>query len=88
MSFAFITPRPGQPGCPEWTHNEDGTPIRTIVEAALDDVCPVDTPAYTNTVIAVRSLEQWQETMAEAVDGHLEFHRRQLEAFDKAPLVG
>ena len=51
MSFAFEVIDQ------EWLDNEDGTETRTIKEVRLFEVSPVTFPAYTDTTVALRSLE-------------------------------
>jgi HK97 family phage prohead protease len=38
----------------------DGNPHRTLIEAKLYDVGPVTFPAYPDTSLAMRSLQEWQ----------------------------
>jgi HK97 family phage prohead protease len=45
----------------------DGKNIRTLVKAELFDVSPVTFPAYPQTEVAVRSLEEWQESQRTGV---------------------
>lgn len=53
MSFAFRTVK-------EEIEDKDGVVTRTLVDADLFDVSPVTYPAYPQTSVAVRSLEQWR----------------------------
>ncbi|MDP6709416.1 MAG: HK97 family phage prohead protease [Alphaproteobacteria bacterium] len=74
MSFGFRTIKD------EWTRGEPGEPsIRTLLEVELFDVSPVTFPAYPQTDVAVRSLETWRASDADAGEGHERF-RRLLEA--------
>lgn len=41
----------------DWTVNDDGFPIRTLISGRLYDVAPVNTPAYDDTSVAVRALD-------------------------------
>lgn len=82
MSFAFTVRKQ------EWYEPDEGDVIRTLIEVDLHDVSVVTYPAYVDTSVAVRSLNQWRETTDEAIAVELEYQRRRLEAFDKAPLVG
>lgn len=50
-SFAFVAHED------DWTTNESGFPIRTLVSGRLYDVAPVNTPAYDDTSVAVRALD-------------------------------
>lgn len=57
MSFAFRVAKGGD----VW-EERDGTTVRTITKVAeLFDVSPVTYPAYADTSVAVRSMEQWKE---------------------------
>lgn len=57
MSFAFMLPVEGGD---EWEETDEGL-IRTIVRfEELFDVSPVTYPAYPDTDVAVRRLEQWR----------------------------
>jgi HK97 family phage prohead protease len=49
-SFAFI------PFEDDWTMNDQGFPERMLVSGRLMDVAPVNTPAYEDTTVALRSL--------------------------------
>ncbi len=50
MSFGFRIKRD------DWTTTGDGTPLRVLKQVELLDVSPVTWPAYTNTVVATRSV--------------------------------
>ncbi|KPK71867.1 MAG: hypothetical protein AMJ84_05435 [Acidithiobacillales bacterium SM23_46] len=54
-SFGFITLSD------EWK-TEDGEEVRTIGKVKLVDVSPCTFPAYPDTSVAMRSLEQWRQT--------------------------
>lgn len=54
MSFGFRTI------VDEWEEKKNES-IRTLKEVELVDVSPVTYPAYTDTTIALRSLEEWRE---------------------------
>lgn len=41
----------------DWTTNEAGLPIRTLVSGRLYDVAPVNTPAYDDTSVGVRAFD-------------------------------
>ena len=49
-SFAFI------PFEDDWTTSDQGFPLRTLVTGKLMDVAPVNTPAYEDTSVGLRSL--------------------------------
>ncbi len=49
-SFAFIAFED------EWTTSDQGFPLRTLVSGRLMDVAPVNTPAYEDTSVGLRSL--------------------------------
>ena len=56
-SFSFITLED------DWLYNEDGTVQRTIIKVGqLFDVGPVTYPAYPDTSVAVRSLDEHRKT--------------------------
>ncbi|KKM89315.1 hypothetical protein LCGC14_1249890 [marine sediment metagenome] len=76
----------------EWSTESDGTKIRTLKKLTLQEVSPgVTFPAYPQTDIALRSLEQWQKHIEEeksgqraAVDIHFEARKRRLHLMDLA----
>lgn len=41
----------------DWSTNESGFPIRTLISGRLYDVAPVNTPAYDDTSVGVRALD-------------------------------
>jgi HK97 family phage prohead protease len=49
-SFAFIGYED------DWTTNDQGFPLRTLLSGRLMDVAPVNTPAYEDTTVGLRSL--------------------------------
>lgn len=51
-SFAFVAFED------EWTTSDQGFPLRTLVTGQLKDVAPVNTPAYEDTSVGLRSLAQ------------------------------
>ena len=61
MSFAFTLPNPKTDQ--KWTRGEGGD-LREIYRANLHDVSVVTDPAYTDTSVGVRSLNQWLATQA------------------------
>lgn len=69
-SFAFITIDD------DWTLDENGFPLRTLLSGRLVDVAPVNTPAYLDTSTGLRSLAESRgvdpdEVAALARDGAL-----------------
>lgn len=80
-SFAFITIED------DWSTNDQGFPMRTLVAARLIDVAPVNTPAYLDTSTGLRSLARKFDASVDevrklAADGDLgKFFRRT----DKSP---
>ena len=61
MSFAFTIPNPKTDQ--KWMRAEGGD-LREIYRANLHDVSVVTDPAYTDTSVGVRSLNQWLATQA------------------------
>jgi len=53
MSFAFLTKTD------DW-NIENGETVRTLIEVELKDVSPATFPAYTDTSVALRSLDTWK----------------------------
>lgn len=51
-SFAFYTFED------DWTLDDNGFPMRTLISGQLVDVAPVNTPAYTDTSTGLRSLAE------------------------------
>jgi uncharacterized protein len=51
-SFAFIA------DADEWTTDDTGFPMRTLEQVRLLDVAPVNTPAYLDTSVGLRSLAE------------------------------
>lgn len=49
-SFAFMTDEE------DWTTDDTGFPLRTLIQVRLVDVAPVNMPAYRDTSVAIRSL--------------------------------
>ncbi|HYE94457.1 MAG TPA: HK97 family phage prohead protease [Terriglobales bacterium] len=68
MSFGFLTAAGGD----VW-HREGGELVRTLREVRrLVDVSPVAAPAYPDTEVALRSLQEW-ETRAKNAAGEMSF---------------
>lgn len=62
MSFGFRV----RPNGYNWAEDNDGVVIRTLTAVRLFDVSPVTYPAYPQTDVAVRSLEQWRGDLERA----------------------
>jgi len=60
MSFGFrVDPGVGD----TWEKREDGVPLRTLVNISdLLDISPATFPAYPDTSVALRSMENWTNT--------------------------
>lgn len=58
MSFGFMVRAGGQ----EWSEDDEGRITRTLTDLELFEVSPVTFPAYPQTDIAARSLEQWRQS--------------------------
>lgn len=69
-SFTFSIPKDGD----RWERDEDGTRIRTLTEVRLFELGPVVSPAYLDTTVAVRSLEDHEaaEVSVEEDEGEAE----------------
>lgn len=64
-SFAFIIPDPKENV--EWDRSEDGEIIRTILDVDLVDVAPVAMPAYTETTVSARAIEEARAVKAPVI---------------------
>lgn len=73
-SFAFYTFED------DWTLNDQGMPLRTLISGKLVDVAPVDQPAYLDTSTGLRSL-------AEARDLDVDEVTRMAASNDLASLI-
>lgn len=60
-SFAFITDQD------EWDTDDTGYPRRTLLSVRLIDVAPVNTPAYLDTSVGIRSLASKLEADVEEI---------------------
>lgn len=60
MSFAFTV----RDGGDMWETNKSGNVLRTLTDVDLFDVSVVAYPAYPDTTVAKRSLEEWQADQA------------------------
>ncbi len=76
MSFGFRTKGD------EW-RTEDGVPYRTLTDLDLFDVSPVTYPAYPQTEVSVRALDQAREMVAPPPAAPVERLARQIEALDR-----
>ena len=61
MSFGFRVKAGGQ----DWSEDEEGTVIRTLTDLKLFDVSPVTFPAYPQTDVALRSLNEYKDEQDE-----------------------
>jgi HK97 family phage prohead protease len=61
-SFAFYTEQD------EWDTDDTGFPIRTLLQAGVVDVAPVNTPAYLDTSVGLRSLAKKFEAPLEEIE--------------------
>jgi len=69
-SFSFVL----QPDGDSWTINDDGDELRVLKKAArIIDVSPVTQPAYLDTTVAQRSLEEFRKQQ-----GPPSYHRREM----------
>lgn len=60
-SFAFVAMED------EWTTTDQGFPLRTLITGRLHDVAPVNTPAYEDTSVGLRSLAKHFDADVEEV---------------------
>lgn len=66
----------------DWAASDQGFPMRTLVSGKLIDVAPVNTPAYDDTSVGLRSLARKFEADVEEVrklaaeDALIKFFRR------------
>jgi hypothetical protein len=60
MSFGFSVRPNGQ----NWAQDDDGQTIRTLTRVRLFDVSPVTFPAYPQTDIAARYLDEFRKSLA------------------------
>jgi len=52
----------------EWKERKDKPPVRTLNEVELIDVSVVTFPAYPDTKVALRSMEEWQKNVQDSTD--------------------
>lgn len=62
MSFGFSVRPNGQ----NWAKDDEGRVIRTLTKVRLFDVSPVTYPAYPQTDVAMRSLEEFRQHVKES----------------------
>ena len=58
MSFGFII----APGGEAWS-SEDGLKVRTVTDLDLLEVSVVSIPAYSDTTVALRNLQDWNRQL-------------------------
>jgi HK97 family phage prohead protease len=75
MSFGFRVRRGGQ----RLEKTKDGQIIRTLTNVNLFDVCPVTYPAYPDTDVALRSVQDWQASLYNPTQHNLRRLRLELE---------
>ena len=81
MSFAFRVA--GDDG-DHWEQTDEGQVVRTLRNVRLYDVSPVTYPAYPDTDVAARSLEQWAKARPTYPLG---LAKRRLEVFLADPTI-
>jgi HK97 family phage prohead protease len=64
MSFAFRI----RPNGEDWAKNDDGVWVRSVKRVRLYDVSVVTYPAYTQTDVAMRSLDAFVRTLTPSTD--------------------
>lgn len=74
-SFGFITLEDKW----EYPEGDDENVLRTIIKARLYDVSPATYPAYLDTTVAARSLDQWRRQEAANSPWRRELALRELE---------
>jgi len=73
-SFEFSV----EPGGEKWETAKDGLPIRTVTKARLYQVGPVTNPAYQDTSVALRSLDEWRKASDPGPVGDIGAAKRRL----------
>lgn len=70
MSFGFSV----RPGGQDWAKDDEGRVVRTLKKLRLFDVSPVTFPAYPQTDVAARAMQEWQGrgTVPEAVRAEMQ----------------
>lgn len=77
-SFAFVTHQDGD----EWTTTDQGFPLRILTAVRLYDVAPVNTPAYEDTSVGLRSIDGALESLSRAFEADIAEVRTLAEAND------
>lgn len=78
MSFSFSVKPNGQ----NWGKDDEGRVVRTLTNVRLYDVSPVTYPAYSQTEVAVRSLQEWQKENENILPDY-SIQRRRLELMEE-----
>ena len=73
-SFAFI------PFEDDWSTSDQGFPLRTLISGRLMDVAPVNTPAYEDTSVGLRSIDGALESLARKFEADVAEVRKMAEA--------
>jgi HK97 family phage prohead protease len=77
-SFAFVTDLDGD----EWDTTDQGFPQRTLTSVRLYDVAPVNTPAYEDTSVGLRSIVGALESLSRRFEADVTEVRALAEAGD------
>lgn len=77
-SFAFSTHQDGD----EWTTTDQGFPLRTLTAVRLYDVAPVNTPAYEDTSVGLRSIDGALASLSRAFEADIAEVRNLAESGD------
>jgi len=80
MSFSFRV----KPGGQDWARDDNGQVVRTLKRVRLFDVSPVTFPAYPQTAIAQRSMQEFLKTIVppEPDLSDLDVRAKQLDTLD------
>lgn len=78
MSFGFSV----KPGGQNWAEDSEGQAIRTLTDVNLFDISPVTYPAYPETDVAKRSLDDYKLTKKVDFDLTIEKNRLKLAELD------
>jgi HK97 family phage prohead protease len=87
-SFAFVVPQGGD----SWGESDQGMPLRTLESVILRDVAPVNSPAYLDTSVGLRSLAafagvEFEEVRSAAETGDLRQFLVPIDPEKRAALV-
>lgn len=77
-SFAFVADLDGD----EWAQTDQGFPQRTLTSVRLYDVAPVNTPAYEDTSVGMRSIVGALESLSRKFEADVTEVRKLAEAGD------